>query len=184
MGHAPARVVLGGIEFLPLEEERHLLVVDANVLIDYLSADLSILGLADRYFGKIHVPRAILDEVHQLSEADCDRLGLRLVEASVGQLLEAGRGGGRLSFIDRLCLILARDGGWTCVTNDGALRKACGAASVSVLWGLELMTGLVAQGRLTPEAALKVARAIQVANPRHISGEILERFERKVRRLS
>jgi predicted nucleic acid-binding protein len=166
-----------------LEKERRLLVVDANVLIDYLSADLNILDLAARHLGTIHIPRAILDEVRQLSEADCDRLGLRLVTASLDQLLEAGRGGGRLSFNDRLCLILARDGGWTCVTNDGALRKACGAASVSVLWGLELMTGLVAQGCLTPEAALRVARAIQAGNPRHITGEILERFERKVRRL-
>jgi predicted nucleic acid-binding protein len=165
-----------------LEKERRLLVVDANVLIDYLSADLAILGLAARHLGTIHVPRAILDEVRQIGEKDCDRLGLHLVEASLDQLLEAGRrGGGRLSFNDRLCLILARDGGWTCVTNDGALRKACGAASVSVLWGLELMTGLAARGHLAPAAALRTARAIQAGNPRHITEDILERFERKIR---
>ncbi|HYX23720.1 MAG TPA: hypothetical protein VFC23_06160, partial [Thermoanaerobaculia bacterium] len=95
------------------------------------------------------------------------------------QLLEAGKGTGRLSFNDRICLILARDGGWTCVTNDRALRKACDGISVPVLWGLELMLDLIADGHLTPESALQAARTIQAANPRHITAEILARFERK-----
>lgn len=163
-----------------MSESRRLLVVDANVLIDYASSDLSILGLAGEFVGTIHVPRPLLEEVEQLDEADCARLGIRLAEASVEQLLEAGAGHGRLSFSDRLCLILARDRSWTCVTNDRALRRACTDISVPVLWGLELMLELVSLRHLTIQGALDVATAIHRSNPRHITAEILERFERKV----
>ena len=159
--------------------EGRLLVVDANVLIDYALADISILSLASRFVGTIHVPRSILEEVIQLAETDCDRLGLRIVEASLDQIQEAVGGSGRLSFNDRICLILARDRGWTCLTNDRALRKACGGMAVPVLWGLELMLELIATGHLAPESALQVARVIQAANPRHITAEILDRFKRK-----
>ena len=159
--------------------EGRLLVVDANVLIDYVAADETILSLATRFMGTIQVPRLILNEVDQLAETDCDRLGLRVVEASLEQLEEARQGSKGLSFNDRICLILARDSGWTCVTNDRALRKACEKISVSVLWGLELMLDLVAGGHLALESALQVARAIQATNPRHITAEILDRFEQK-----
>ncbi|HEX4961701.1 MAG TPA: hypothetical protein VF173_12735 [Thermoanaerobaculia bacterium] len=159
--------------------EGRLLVVDANVLIDYATADATILSLAARFVGTIHVPRTILEEVDQLGETDCYRLGLQIVEASLQQAMEAGQKRGGLTFNDHLCLILARDSGWTCLTNDRALRKACDGISVPVLWGLELMLELIATGHLASEAALQVARAIQVANPRHITIEILDRFERK-----
>jgi rRNA-processing protein FCF1 len=161
-----------------LGSEGRLLVVDANVLIDYATADATILRLATRFVGMIHVPRLILEEVKQLGETDCERLGLRIVEASFQQLAEARQGSRGLSFNDRVCLILARDSGWICVTNDRALRKACEGISVSVLWGLELMLDLVAGGHLAPEVALQAAQAIQLANPRHITDEI--RFKRKV----
>jgi rRNA-processing protein FCF1 len=154
-------------------------VVDANILIDYAVADTSILNLASRFVGTIHIPRSILEEVSQLGETDCDRLDLRIVDASLDQIQEAVGGSGRLSFNDRVCLILARDSGWTCLTNDRALRKAGDDIAVPVLWGLELMLELIAIGQLTAESALQVARGIQSANPRHITAEILDRFERK-----
>lgn len=166
-----------------MSKPRRLLVVDANVLIDYASSDLSILGLAGEFVGTIHVPRPVLEEVEQLGETDCARLGIRLVEASVEQLLEAGAGQGRLSFSDRLCLVLARDRSWICVTNDRALRRACTDLSIPVLWGLELMLELVSLRRLTVKAALDIAVAIHRSNPRHITAEILDRFERKVSEL-
>jgi predicted nucleic acid-binding protein len=156
---------------------RRFLIVDANVLIDYAATDRAILGLVNRYLGTVCIPRPILDEVTQLSATDCDRLGLLIVDGSVEQLLEAGRVRGRLSFHDRLCLILAEAEGWTCVTNDKALRRSCGELSIPVLWGLELMAELVFGGKLSREAALEVARSIQRINPRHITADILQRFE-------
>ena len=159
---------------------RELLLVDADVLIDYALADVSILGLAARHVGSVHVVRSVLEEVTQLAAGDCDRLGVRVVEPSLDQLLEAGAARGRLSFNDRLSLIVARDAAWTCVTNDRALRRACGEHQVPVWWGLELMLALVRVRELEGEVALAVAQAIHASNPRHISAEILERFAQEV----
>jgi rRNA-processing protein FCF1 len=156
---------------------RRFLIVDANVLIDYAATDKSILGLVNRSLGTVCIPRPVLDEVTELSETDCDGLGLRIVDGSVEQLLEAGRVRGRLSFHDHLCLILAQAEGWTCVTNDRALRRSCAEVSVPVLWGLELMVDLVLSGVLPRDAALEIASSIQRLNPRHITAEILQRFK-------
>ena len=157
------------------------LVVDANVLIDYLAADANVLGLVSHQVGPVHIPRQILREVPRLGVEDCERLGLRIVDESVEQLLEAGRQHGRLSFYDHLCLILARENGWTCVTNDRALRRACAEHSVPVLWGLELMIQLVAGRQMTAEMAVKVASAIRESNPHHVTEDILVRFENRLK---
>lgn len=45
-----------------------LLVVDANVLIDYAKADESVLALVVRHVGPVYVPRDVLDEVDQVDE--------------------------------------------------------------------------------------------------------------------
>lgn len=155
-------------------------MVDANVLIDYLAADATILRQVSRHIGPLYVPRQVLREVPRLGPEDHDRLALRNVEETVEQLLEAGQQQGRLSFHDRLCLILARDNGWTCVTNDKALRRACEALSVPVLWGLELMIQLVAGGHLAAEAALETAAVIRKSNPQHITEDILERLKSRL----
>lgn len=157
-----------------------LLIVDASVLIDYANTELRVLALTSRHVGTVHVARALLREVKALTEAKCRRLGLELVSPSLEQLLEAGEGGGALSFEDWLCLILARDEGWIVVTNDRRLRTECASAGVSVLWGLQLMSELVSGGYLEPEQAFAIARSIQVSNPHHITDEIVARFERRI----
>jgi predicted nucleic acid-binding protein len=163
-----------------LAAPRRFFIVDANVLIDFAAADKAILGMVHRHLGTVCVARSVLKEAPALSEADCLGLGLRIVDGSVEQLLKAGEERGPLSFTDRLCLILASAEGWTCVTNDKALRKACGERSIPVLWGLEPMIELVAQGVLPRERALEAARAIQRSNPQHITPDILQRFEARL----
>ncbi len=157
------------------------LLVDANVLIDYVKSERSILGLASLYVGEVFVLSTVLTEVDGLDEDDCERLGLRVFEPELSQLLAAARKRGALSTEDHLSLILAREHGWVCVTNDGALRKACQRDHVPVLWGLELMLELVRIGRLDAEDALAVARAIHAVNPFHITEEIVERFAGRLR---
>lgn len=157
-----------------------LLIVDANVLIDYVKAELEVIALTARYVGPVHLARALLREVKGLSETKARQLGLQLVDPSLAQLLEAGESRGALSFEDRLCLILARDEGWTCVTNDRRLRTECSSEGVSVLWGLQLMIELVKTGRLRAGRAIAIAKSIQASNPQHITAGIVRRFERKV----
>lgn len=157
-----------------------LLLVDANVLIDFALADRAVLALVAGHVGAVHVPRDVLAEVDQLDEAACAELGLVVVDGTLEQLAEAGAGSGRLSFEDRLCLILARDNGWTCISNDGRLRRECEAAGVAVMWGLQLMLELVARGTMTPDAAIEVAEAIGRVNPR-MRPEVIDEFRRRAR---
>lgn len=162
---------------------RELLLVDADVLIDYVVADVTILGRVARHVGSVYVVRSVLSEVEGLDAGDCERLGLEIVEPSVDQLIEAGADSrGRLSFNDRLSLIVAAEAGWTCVSNDRALRKACAGRRVPVWWGLQLMLELVRAGELDREVALEVAWAIHESNRLHITREIVERFRRELPR--
>ncbi len=62
-----------------------LLIIDANVLIDYTNTDLSVLKLVANHLGPIHVPSVVLDEVEQLSEEDCESIGLIVLEEPVGR---------------------------------------------------------------------------------------------------
>ena len=158
------------------------LVVDANVLIDYATADESVLGLVVRYIGPVYVPRDVLDEAHRVDEDMCIRLGLQIAEGSLDQLLQAGVGGGGLSFQDRMCLILARDHGWVCVSNDRRLRRACEEVGVETRWGLQLMLEVVAAGGLDPESAVSVAETIGRRNA-WLGAAVVEAFTRKVRGL-
>jgi len=160
------------------------LLVDANVLIDYLAADLSVLALASRHLGEVHVLSTVLDEVDGLDESGCERLGLKVVEPELAQLVEAAEKRSSLSAQDHLCLVVARTRGWTCVTNDGALRRACTADGVAVLWGLELMAELVRLVQLGAEDAVAVARAIHESNPLPIPGSLVDRFAALVRRIA
>ena len=82
----------------------------------------------------------------------------------------------RVSFNDRLCLVVCRDEGWTCVTNDGALRRLCKRHGVEVRYGLGLMVDLVAAGALTRLRAAAVARRMQAANPQHLNAQVINRF--------
>jgi predicted nucleic acid-binding protein len=156
------------------------LLVDANVLIDYLEGDLLVLQSVTRHLGRVYVPSVVLDEVQRVDERICDQLGIEVVEPSLDQILQAAAGGGRLSFEDRVCCLMARELGWTCVTNDSSLRRECLSQGVKVLWGLQLMVRLVAAGHLVPEEALAIAQRIQRSNPRHITEDILNRFRATV----
>ena len=157
-----------------------ILLMDANILIDYQKSDFSILGTVARHLGEVYVLSTILDEVDELTPALCERQGFKVIEPQLDHLLEAASKRGRLSFRDHLCLLVARDQGLTCVTNDKPLRRACQDESVSVLWGLELMTELVDLGRLQARTAIDTAQQIHRSNPLHIPQSLVDRFTQKV----
>lgn len=156
---------------------RALLVLDANVLIDYVRAARLILRLTVQHFGDVFVPEAILDEVDDFSRADCEALGIQVVTATEEQLTEAAAFGrkGPLSFNDRLFVLMARDRRWICVTNDRSLRRACEREQLEVRWSLRLMLDLVALGALKPEEAERIARRIAETN-RFITAGVLSDF--------
>jgi len=163
---------------------RSLFVLDSNVLIDYCAADRSMLTLVSRHVGIIHVPSVLLEEIGEdLDESECERLGIVVVEPEVELLVAAGKRRPGLSYYDHVCLLAAKQNRWTCVTNDGRLRRECRSEQIPILWGLEIMFPLVADGHLTRNAARSVARAIAAANPVFITTEIIARFDARVEAL-
>lgn len=164
-----------------MPKSRPALLLDANVLIDFCTADLTALGLVSRHLRPIRVLTPVLGEVQQLDAAGCDRHSLDLWEPSTDQLLAAGARRRSLSFLDRLCLIVARDEGWVCATNDKVLRQECRTEGVRTRWGLELLVDLVEAKRLTRGRAIHIAAEIHSNNRLHITAAILARFEQRLR---
>lgn len=160
-----------------------LLLVDANVPVDYQTADLTILSLVSRNLGTVHIVSTVLADVDGLDESTCERLGLRVVEPTLAQVAEAASSNGRLSFQDCTCLVVCRDNGWTCVSNDKALRRSCDALGVAVRWGLELMLELVQQGHLPAATAEEAAARIHRANPLFVNATVLTAFGDKLAKL-
>jgi len=64
-------------------------VVDANVLIDYVEADPSMLALMARCVGPIHVPRRVLRGILRWGESDCEAHGLSVVTEEMDELTAA-----------------------------------------------------------------------------------------------
>lgn len=62
---------------------RALLVLDANVLIDYVQAGHSILELTVKRLGDVFVPEALLEHVvPDLTRQECEALGIQVVAAT------------------------------------------------------------------------------------------------------
>lgn len=156
------------------------LLMDANVLIDYQKSDFSVLGLVNKHVGEVYVLTTIIDEVDGLDVVDCERLGLKVIEPELNQLMLAATKRGQLSFRDHLCLIVASKASFICVTNDKPLRNACTSEGVRILWGLEIMTALVRVNAMRAADAIQTAEKIHLSNPLHIPRKLVEQFSKIV----
>jgi hypothetical protein len=157
-----------------------LLLVDACVLIDFAKTDPTIITLVSRYVGEVHVATPVFAEVHDLDPAMAASLGIKLVDPPLETVLEAAAARGRLSFPDRLCVLVAKTNGWTYVSNDRQLRAACETESVPVLWGLEVLAALVERRALSPASARDLAIKIVESNKR-LGKPVLQRFLARIR---
>ena len=152
------------------------LLADADVLIDYLKSEFAILSLVAEYVGRVVVLEQVLGEVRGLTAAECERAGIDVIVAETERMLHAAAVESNVSFSDRLCLVTFREERWTCVTDDGALRRLCQRHGVETRYGLGLMVDLVALGALPRQRAESIARKIQTSNPFHINEQVIERF--------
>ena len=159
------------------------LLADADVLIDYRESELGILKLIARHLGRLAVIPSVLEEVRDVTAMECAGLGIEVVKVKTSQMLEAAKIESAVSFNDRLCLVVCQEERWTCVTNDGALRRLCKRHGVETRYGLGLMVDLVAARVLTRRRAMSVAGRIQLSNPLHINDRVLTRFEDALNRL-
>ncbi len=149
------------------------------MLIDFYSCDKTILKLICNYVGQIYSSTPILNEINEINEGDCSELGIILIEPKLDHLIAASIGKGPLSFQDNMCFLLAKEHGWTCVTNDRPLRRKCELEGVSLIWGIELICMLVEYGGLSVDDARNIILKIQMNNPRYITQDIVQKaFER------
>ena len=155
---------------------RTALLADADVLIDYRASELGILELVVQRVGRVVVLAPVLGEVRDVTAAQCARLGIDVLEVETARMMQAAAVEPTVSFNDRLCLVACREEGWTCVTNDGALRRLCERNGVETRFGLSLMVDLVVAGALTQRRAIAIAHQIHASNPLHINERVLARF--------
>ena len=161
-------------------KKRHLLILDANILIDFYKCDRTIVKLICTHVGQIYLATPVLYEINEIDESDCIGLGIVLVEPELEQVMLASEGKGPLSFQDNLCLILAKDHGWTCVTNDKPLRQKCELEGVPLIWGIELICILVESGGLPVKHAWEIILAIKKLNPKYITDDIVEKALKRI----
>jgi hypothetical protein len=126
------------------------------------------------YVGQIFIATPILNEIDELDENICIDLGMKLVEPDLDHVMKATERNGPLSFYDNLCLILAKEYGLTCVTNDKPLRQKCSEAGVHLIWGIELICILVESGGLPSSHAKNLILEIQKNNPKYIKDSIVQ----------
>lgn len=158
------------------------LILDACVLIDFLDADDSCLGRVAKHVPKLHVARPVFDEVDQLNLKQARAQKLEIVEVGVELLKRAHANAGALSVADWTCILIAESKGWTCVTNDGRLRRECESLSVDVLWGLQMLLEAV-RGGLPKKYALTLAKEMQANDPHYFPESRLADFITKVNQI-
>ncbi len=149
-------------------------ICDANILIDYLDAEVTIFRELIAYWGKVYVPERVLKEVQELSRKQAEQLGLTIVRAPLILPVVVG-----LSVPDRACLALAIQENWICLTNDKRLRQACRQKGGTVMWGLQMLFELVSAHQIPVARAELIARRIKDSNP-EITEMLLEKFLAKL----
>lgn len=157
-------------------------IADANVLIDYLNADIAALGLFSKHVGTVYVLGLLLrDEVNGLTQADCKKAGLKVVESTTEVLLAAGERADRepmLSLYDWLCVLEAKERNAECITSDRALLKTCKKEGVPARRGLSPLLELVTMGHLDAKEAMRLAKKMADKNPYLM--KVLPEFEREL----
>ena len=150
-------------------------ITDANVLIDYVESDITMLAIYSSEIEQVLIPESIFDEVEQLSLPECERYGLQVVEEDMDvMMLASTEVHGPLSYQDKVCLYLTKSmDDATCITNEKALKRFCEEQDISVKRGLKLMIELA-------EVVIGVALKIQENNPLFINDAVIEDFKAKV----
>ncbi len=156
-------------------KKKKFLILDANTLIDFCECDRTIIKLICTHVGQIYLATPVLSEINKIDENECIELGVKLVEPELEHVMLAAEKRSSLSFQDNICLILAREYGWTCVTNDIPLRRQCELEGIPLLWGIQLICILVESAVLPAKHAGAIILEIQKNNPKYITDIIVQK---------
>ena len=158
------------------------MIMDADVLIDFIKVDRTVLQLIVRHVGPVHVVRPVADEVKEIEDgSELLDLGMEIIDPELEDSFKAAENSrGPTSFNDKLCMLTAMRHGFVCVSNDKSLRRLCNSENVPVLWSLQLLGILHGTGCISTDDVLEIANGIHQVNPRHITSLIVERFKKEI----
>ncbi len=158
-----------------------MIILDANVVIDFRDSDRTILRLFSREIEKLGITAGVLIKVNEFTKENCEDLGIEVLYLAPRELSLITTSGS-LASDDQECAVIAAGRGMRVCTNDKALRVECEGRKIGLLWGLELLLILVEKKKLNKGKALRVAESIKDSNP-YITEEILISFRSKIRDL-
>ena len=161
-----------------MNQENRNILFDANALIDFQKTDFSVLSEVSQYLGNLYLLEEIYNEVHGLTKEDCLLVNLKVISSKDHIKNIANQPYGSLSRPDRLNLYTSIDSGYSLVTNDVNLRKACEVRHVKVIWGLQLLLILIEKSEYSIDDAIKIGKMIGNKN-RYVSEEIVSDFVAK-----
>lgn len=147
-------------------KEKPYLILDVNILFDLFKCDEDLIPLISNGVGKIQMASSVLEQIKFINESDCNSLGIHLIEPNAMQLFSAMTRRGTLSFFDHLCLILAKENGWTCVTNSNPLRRECEIESVPFIWRNDIIRHIALSGAITSPTTKKFLKQLAQLNPK------------------
>ena len=132
------------------------LLLDSNIVIDYLAADSKIFFLISERLGEPTFADAMIHEIMEFGvDGDLSHYGLSKVFVLAEDLDAAKRNAehGKLSEEDWICLLTAKRRGYCCVTNDERLRCRCESENIPTIRGHRLILDLCAEGGISVEYA-------------------------------
>ena len=112
-----------------------------------------------------------------MADTDPESLGILLAGPSLEQAFEAANDESVLSDQDCLSLIMARDNGWICATNEKVLYSRCQTEGVAAIRGLTIMLELHRIGQLTFDEAMETVNSIHATHPR-LARSVVDGFEK------
>ena len=131
------------------------LICDANILIDYCDVDKSLITKLCAVFS-LFIPDVILEEVGLLDRDEATALGVTIIDTPLGMLNDAIQALPGCSMQDTVCLLMAKEEGWACATNDKKLRSVCLDAGIEVIRGLRLLLILAEKNGSTVKSVGKI----------------------------
>lgn len=154
------------------------ILIDADVTIDFLSFDDWLFRLVADGIGPVYASSLLTEEVRAIDAEMCGSFGIILCEPDTALVDRAVVRRGPLSPYDWIYLAIACEHGWTCVTNDQALRWECLRAGLPVVWGVELLCILVERHCMTTAELTDAVLRIRKTNPR-ITDTVVENAFRR-----
>jgi rRNA-processing protein FCF1 len=159
-----------------------MILLDANVVIDYRESDKNILKLFSEGVEQLCISAGVLLKIRNFSEDDCGKLSIEVLVPAANEMANI-KASGRLAMDDQECLAVTAERGLAVCSNDKLLRRRCSAKGIRVVWGLELMMILVERKLLDKARAKKIASSIRESNPSHITERIIRNFNKFINEL-